>query len=256
MQLDNLRIDEIIAVNSINYKKTFTLHRADRSNYALSWKISGTSRYRCGEREYISDRDHIVLLPKNIPYSFTCENNGPCIMIEFNADIEITEFSSLQIFNTSNAERLFTNILHLWSQKQPGYHLACLAVLYEIFAMIVAVKAIDYSIRKHQKRFIPVIEYIEEHYAEPDLNTKELSGIVSLGFTRFRKLFHECFFVSPCRYIENLRIEKAKNMLLGDFTSIGDIAEAVGYGSIYAFSRAFKKTTGLSPSEFIRNNRK
>jgi AraC-like DNA-binding protein len=46
------------------------------------------------------------------------------------------------------------------------------------------------------------------------------------------------------------RIEKAKEMLLYESYSIGEIAENCGFASIYAFSRAFKNIIGVAPSDF------
>ncbi|MBR3941740.1 MAG: helix-turn-helix transcriptional regulator, partial [Clostridia bacterium] len=51
-------------------------------------------------------------------------------------------------------------------------------------------------------------------------------------------------------YTHNIRIEKAKEMLKSDYGTISDIAQSVGYPSIYDFSRAFKKHTGISPSKY------
>ena len=53
-------------------------------------------------------------------------------------------------------------------------------------------------------------------------------------------------------YVQEMRIEKAKAALGSDYGTIGAIAQALGYASIYDFSRAFKRRTGLSPSAYAR----
>ena len=53
-------------------------------------------------------------------------------------------------------------------------------------------------------------------------------------------------------YIQNLRIRRAKEMLQSDYSSITDIAFALGYNNIYEFSKAFKKHTGVSPTKYLK----
>ena len=56
------------------------------------------------------------------------------------------------------------------------------------------------------------------------------------------------------KYLSNIRIETAKHMLLSDNYSVSEIAESVGFSSVYSFSRSFKKTTGISPTDFLKEN--
>ena len=63
--------------------------------------------------------------------------------------------------------------------------------------------------------------------------------------------------MSPTEYIVMLRIEKAKELLLQTPPIlIKDISLAVGYEEPQYFSRVFKKSTGLSPRQFISQNTK
>jgi YesN/AraC family two-component response regulator len=58
--------------------------------------------------------------------------------------------------------------------------------------------------------------------------------------------------ISPISYVYELRIKKAKEMLKSDYSSIADIAQSLGYLSIYDFSKAFKKYTGVSPLKYAK----
>lgn len=69
------------------------------------------------------------------------------------------------------------------------------------------------------------------------------------GFSRnhFARLFRQRFGQAPGQYHTALRVEAARRLLASEDTSITDIAESLGYDSIYSFSRTFKRETGLSP---------
>lgn len=71
----------------------------------------------------------------------------------------------------------------------------------------------------------------------------------------FRKLFCEIYGTSPIKYVNNLRIKKAKEALGSDYSSISDIALMLGFNNIYEFSRAFKAHTGSSPTEYAKKIR-
>ena len=69
----------------------------------------------------------------------------------------------------------------------------------------------------------------------------------------FRKTFMSVYGTSPIKYLNNLRINKAKAILMSDYDSIEQVALSVGYNSIYHFSKKFKLYTGRSPTEYVKN---
>ena len=82
------------------------------------------------------------------------------------------------------------------------------------------------------------------------IRNDELAALTGVSTVYFRKLFTEVMGQSPIDYIQSLRIQKAKEMLQSDYGSITDVASALGYQSIYDFSRAFKKRVGMSPIQY------
>jgi YesN/AraC family two-component response regulator len=60
---------------------------------------------------------------------------------------------------------------------------------------------------------------------------------------------------SPINYLINLRLEKAKNLLVSTESPIKSIAQAVGYKDAYYFSKLFKKYCGHSPCKFRAINK-
>jgi AraC-like DNA-binding protein len=74
-----------------------------------------------------------------------------------------------------------------------------------------------------------------------------LSAMAGLSRTVFFERFSTLTGVSPARYMRQWRIRLAATRLKAGARSIGEIADQVGYGSDAAFSRAFKRDTGVSP---------
>lgn len=91
--------------------------------------------------------------------------------------------------------------------------------------------------------------YLKEHYADQiDLNL--LAKKLGYSPAYLTKMFNKHEKCSPLRYLTNLRISKAKNLLRNTDLPIKEIGEQVGYESQFYFSRVFRKLISLSPSEY------
>ena len=66
-------------------------------------------------------------------------------------------------------------------------------------------------------------------------------------------LFKEYTGKSPIQYFSDLKIEEAKNLLRDDILSISEITDKLGFSSIHNFSRAFKSSTGFSPTGYKKS---
>ncbi|NGQ94516.1 AraC family transcriptional regulator [Brevibacillus sp. SYP-B805] len=93
------------------------------------------------------------------------------------------------------------------------------------------------------------IRYMDEHYAEP-ITLHSLAALLDCNARRLQRLFRAELHVGPMEYLIQVRLEKAKALLLQMDVPIAQIAEAVGYSDSYYFSRMFKKYMGISPSRF------
>lgn len=95
------------------------------------------------------------------------------------------------------------------------------------------------------------MDYIQEHYAD-DLSINQLAAQVHVSRSYYTSLFKKISGMTVNQYITNVRIEKAKALLL-DYTQVQDVAIKVGYIDRRYFSEVFKKHTGYTPSEFRQN---
>ena len=77
---------------------------------------------------------------------------------------------------------------------------------------------------------------------------------MAVGYESFRKRFHHEMNISPKQYVMRLKFKKAAEMILNN-CSIKETAFELGYSEIPAFSRQFKKSHGISPSEYRRKAR-
>lgn len=106
----------------------------------------------------------------------------------------------------------------------------------------------------YYQRFNKVTEFIGQHIDE-EISLESLSDIFCISKFHFHRLFTAFTGLSLQQYIRWLRLKRAAHQLIiYKDQSIIDIAINAGFESHEAFSRAFKKACGFSPSQFRDNN--
>jgi len=96
-------------------------------------------------------------------------------------------------------------------------------------------------------------QWIHVHYHE-SFRLVDLARRVGLSTYHFHRLFKACFRQSPQQLQQELRLNKAHQWLPDPSKSLSDIACALGYTDLPAFSRAFKKHYGKPPSAMRANH--
>ena len=93
--------------------------------------------------------------------------------------------------------------------------------------------------------------YIQEHLNER-ISIGTLAQLVRLSPYHFCRVFKQSLGMPPHRYQTNRRVEHAKVLLANRAGSITEIGLAVGFSRPNAFSTAFRKATGIAPTDFRR----
>lgn len=94
-----------------------------------------------------------------------------------------------------------------------------------------------------------VLEILRRSYADR-CSLGEIAALVGISPSGLIKKFRKTVGVPPQRVLTELRIRRAKELLVDTPLPVGEIAERVGFENIYYFSKVFKKETTLSPLEY------
>ncbi|MCW8885880.1 MAG: AraC family transcriptional regulator [Cellvibrionaceae bacterium] len=92
-------------------------------------------------------------------------------------------------------------------------------------------------------------DWIEEHHAE-GLSLEGAMTMVNLSDSSLKRRLKKTTGLSFTQYIQSVRIEKAKRLLLSTTLSVGAVSNSVGYENQSFFIRTFKKLTGATPSQY------
>ena len=86
-----------------------------------------------------------------------------------------------------------------------------------------------------------------------DFSVDWLAQMCGLSVGSFRRSFAECMGMSPVKYRNKLRMEKAARLLKSGDNTVGEVAEAVGISDIKYFSKLFKSYMGATPGDFKKD---
>ncbi len=174
-----------------------------------------------------------------IYYNFAVENAwGP------ERDFSIFSFDSKE--NT-----VYDGILRLTEVlKDSSRNLLCaMGIFYDVFGWSRALLfSSDVPVSKRESLTV-CREYIETYYYK-SISVEELAQISFLSESGLMHRFHKEYGISPMQYLNLIRVENAKILLLKSEDSISWIGGKVGFCSPSYFSEIFKKIEGISPSEF------
>lgn len=102
---------------------------------------------------------------------------------------------------------------------------------------------------KNQQIVQTIKSYIHSNYPDK-ISLSAVAALVNYNESYISRIFKSEVGENLSEYINHVRLEKAKELLLSTNDSIQDISEAVGYDTPQYFSSIFKRLEGLSPSEY------
>lgn len=85
-----------------------------------------------------------------------------------------------------------------------------------------------------------------QQWNDVDYYAKKCNLSVYQFIRNFKKVTH----LPPAKYIEKIRINKAKELLIDTSLTVNEISSIVGYNDAFYFSKVFKKVTNATPSSF------
>ena len=246
-------IKKITHVLTTKYNAHERMRMENRPWYGISLAINGKIVYKHNGNHVISDRNHIVILPKNQSYELECVQAGRFTLINFLLDTDIA-LDTFQTIELSSPEIIFTlhkKIQTIFLSYQSSKYARTLSCLYEIIALIIEEQ------EKHRVPFVlkNAIRLIENQIEDPDLSNTRLASELHISEIYLRKLFCTYLSTSPKQYIQNLRWNHAKNLLTSTSCPISEISAKCGYSGTNMFCRAFKKIHGVTPTEYRKENK-
>ena len=231
---------------------------------------------RSGEGKLkLSDTEHILkqgmgmlLFPGQKHEYYSLSKNWKVDWIIFDGSGVASLFETVGILDTgvftlASPEYLLSRMRELLQtvrtpQEQTLNNYACSAILYTLLTEIIQRVSVEGSdtVGQQYERLKPVLDYIDHHYAE-DITLQTLAGLMCVTPEYFCHLFKKTTGIRPISYVNQVRINKSKELLLDNAQhGLQDIAHQVGFESASYYGVIFKKQERLTPGAFRRSYQK
>ncbi|MFY0606509.1 MAG: AraC family transcriptional regulator [Cyclobacteriaceae bacterium] len=168
-------------------------------------------------------------------------------------DNTFSDLQSQPIHHCSNQLEIldtYQKIQDLVIYQKPGYHQVASGLILKLLGYMTAqLKAKNLEGYEVEKLVNDAKSFIWQNVHEnPDLKQFAKDQLVSYSY--FRKMFKLYTGIAPHQYSLDLKMMRAKELIVSSDRSVKEITYELGFESIHYFSRLFKKKTGVSPSQF------
>ena len=234
---------------------------AVRNYYMLHFILKGQGHYYLNNKHYKLNENQCFLTEPGTVTLYKAEPTNPWTYtwICFNGDYvpHLLKQSNLNtdnpIINLSCNQTIYEIIKEMLSYHQltPANECYLKSKLYLIFDKLHEALQIVYNKVELNNNFYvtKAIEYIEKN-TFTNLSVNDIARYLNISRSHLYALFKQELNTSPQQFLTNAKIANARELLSKTKIPIYSVALSCGYKNAFAFSRAFKQVTNISPREY------
>lgn len=107
------------------------------------------------------------------------------------------------------------------------------------------------TITHNLEKLAPLLNWMELHLGDPEAGLEDFAAVLGVSGRRLNTLFQQTFGSSPYAYFLQIRMRKAKEMLVRSKTvTVSEVGHAVGFRDSSHFVATFRKAAGMTPEHF------
>lgn len=227
-----------------------------RLDYQIIYVYKGSGHYLLNNEWKSLSEGNIILFKPFEPqvYSYYANEKPEIYWIHFTGTECETLLNKFEIQNCYIGEnlllkQLFQSIITELQLKKTRYEDIVVSNLYFLLAMISRLYQASLSPFENDFSIDRLVMHLNQRYMEP-WTISLMADYCKLSEGYFSHTFKKRIGISPIHYLNELRIEKAKELLEAGTMNISTISSIVGFQDPLYFSKVFKKSTGMSPNKF------
>ena len=249
-------ITDIISVRKTDekkYKSGFVEYSPSLISNEIIYRPNGYSTVKFGGKTLETSPNSVHILPFKNGGEYRVDFTEPDYFIDIFFHTDRPFFLEPLVINKIKSNRLtplFNKAFSCYIKRDAGYKFECISLLYKIFAEL---QKKNYIPESKFSKIKPAVEYIETNFLNQNISCEYLAEICKISYSYLQRLFNKKYGVSPKRYIIQLKINYACDLLKSGDYSVKETAEMSGFEDLYFFSRQFKEYMGMPPVKYKNN---
>lgn len=244
------RIQKVLMIDRASHPNKTQSYGKVIHYHELIYRLSGEIVVYFGDEILEEKAGTVRFLPQGTTtrYDVVRTENGDCIDVFFETDRPLSERAFVaSLHENRNIAAQFRRLFALWVAQEEGYYYEAISILYSILA---GMQKKHYIPESKYMLIAPAVEEIRNHFYDPNFSVLSLAGKCNISYSYLKRVFIERFGTTPRKYVIQLRVNYACELLKQDELSIHDIAILCGFSDEYYFSRLFKSVNGVAPSSY------
>ncbi len=228
----------------------------NRPSHGLAFNCAGEKTYRFDDGTVcVVKENNIIYLPKGSNYTVSATVPGHvwCINFQTLSKDTFPPFT-LHFYSDEEVLNAYKSAEKAWRAAKEDREYTVISSLYKILYEIGKVNAAPYLPETKQELIQPAIEHIHKFYTKELINTQHLAALCGMSYDYLRQLFKKFYGLSPIKYINELKLKRAKELLSSGMYSVSEAAYHSGFSDLSHFCRFFKANTGVLPSEYNKKS--
>lgn len=261
-RIENKHYDYFVGQYSHGLGKTSHIHTHLEMVYLLQGKAAG---YVNGKRYELEPGDLFVVFPNQIHYYDNVERPIKHYLMIFSANIDIylkklleDKLPACPVIQAAQMPADLQIQLQIITENRRGtehQHLSAKGQFLHVLGQILPLLSYTHSeCAFNHDNVRDALAYCMEHYTEP-ISLESVARDLHLSKYYVSHIFKERTSMSFTRFVNSLRVERARELLKKKDMNITEAAYDAGFSSIRTFNRVFLEETGLSPREYIAHHR-
>ncbi len=252
----------LFEVGSYKCQPSYSYGPIVRTRTIFHYVISGKGRLTLNGKEYEVCGGQGFLIPAKTPAYYIADDEDPWSYVWIHVDgpraAELFNNAGLDGNNpvfipTEDASEIIQFIRDI--DANSDNECLCYSRVYEFFNCIISKSSttVKHDVDPRLAYVKSAINFIRLKYSE-QITIENIADACGLNRSYLSRLFKHATGYSPQSYLLEYRMKKASELLLESSESINNIAFLVGYSDTFTFSKAFKRSKNVSPSEYRRSN--
>ena len=224
---------------------------ASREYYLLHYVVSGKGTLFAEGLEYpIRAGECFVIRPYELTL-YTADTDDPWhyIWVGFTCSLNFAPLQTERAVTSTRLGTIFRQMTDLRHIKSGRESFLC-AKIWELLSVL---QSLQVKGEEQPEDYVRIAVSCMESEYMMELSISSLAKRLNLNRSYFSTLFKKQTGVSPQRYLNDFRLEKAAKLLTEYHYSATEAAHSTGYPDVFAFSRMFKRKFGVSPSLYKKD---